>query len=593
MKNKKGMKALISSCFLAVSLFGSMFTSHAQDAKMYYEVAGDSGTNLSPGRIYISTNPDLEDLEYASVSFPPTLSAELEVTGGLDTSSWYYGKETYGEGYPVDVIQRDSQFDTCTDGHLFYDSANGSWRYYCSYGGAQNAGPYYLYTIKTISYTEQNVIASESSSYEPQAGSDTIVKEDLVVTINIPSENLNYTVEDFTFEDDQVDHANGDYTVTLNVGGLHVDVTMRGKETTPEGVIDYRNGKITSLIPGALYTVNGTEATPDAQGNLLMDESWKNTAISIVKKATDPLYIDSDAQELSSVKAATPAAAVDYSNGQLAGLTPGQAYLISGTTMTADGDGKIPLSSAWYGQDITLQIETSDSAFASDVQTLSVSARPSAKKVSKISLTDTAIIVTVEDGCEYMLLDKNGQPLTGWITDGSAEDTDPAAGQITFASLAENEKYTLVKRIAATENTPASESQSMEIKTLCKITGKVEGTDLPAVIEIIDKVTGEVVARVTTDQDGNYEALIPEGEYRISITGKSGKQVLDGGELKAPNSEKVNFTLKAKEESKKPASEAKKSPKTADNTPVSGYLAILIASVSIGGAALRRKSKVK
>ena len=81
-----------------------------------------------------------------------------------DRENATYGSGTYGDGYPVNVIQRDSQFDSCDDGHLFYSTDEGAWRYYCNYGGAQNAGPYYLYSVGTVNFTEQNIFVSESDT---------------------------------------------------------------------------------------------------------------------------------------------------------------------------------------------------------------------------------------------------------------------------------------------------------------------------------------------------------------------------------------------------------------------------------------------
>ena len=232
MKSKKSVAALMMCCLIVMGLLGTKIPAYADGGGvMYYQLLKNSSDTLSAGNIYISTNGNLEDMSFASVNFPSDiLSAELEVTGDRENAT--YGSGTYGDGYPVNVIQRDSQFDSCDDGHLFYSTDEGAWRYYCNYGGAQNAGPYYLYSVGTVNFTEQNIFVSESDTYAPGPGANTITNSDLNVHIVVSDQGLDYQVTNFTFLDDQVNFPD-DVTVTLDVGGVSVNFNMRGKEAVP------------------------------------------------------------------------------------------------------------------------------------------------------------------------------------------------------------------------------------------------------------------------------------------------------------------------------------------------------------------------
>ena len=130
-------------------------------------------------------------------------------------------------------------------------------------------------------------------------------------------------------------------------------IKVKGPEKQPAAVMDYREEKLTGLVPGGEYLIGGTVCTADGEGKIPIKEGWFGSTISIVKKGSGSETTDSPAQSLPvparPVKP-TPAG-VDVSTaggtGKLTGLTPGAAYEIStdgGKTWeskTADGSGQI------------------------------------------------------------------------------------------------------------------------------------------------------------------------------------------------------------------------------------------------------------
>ena len=79
----------------------------------------------------------------------------------------------------------------------------------------------------------------------------------------------------------------GEKTATADVTIVHA---------TPKAV--YASGKLTGLVPGAAYLVNGTAAvTATADGTVTVDDSWYNSTISIVRVNADAA-LNSAAQSL-------------------------------------------------------------------------------------------------------------------------------------------------------------------------------------------------------------------------------------------------------------------------------------------------------
>lgn len=76
-------------------------------------------------------------------------------------------------------------------------------------------------------------------------------------------------------------------------------VTTQQKEGIPEGVINYRDEAITGLNPSQVYIINGTEYTSYSTGRIDMQNEWMGVSLSIIKKAANTSYVNSDAQVIS------------------------------------------------------------------------------------------------------------------------------------------------------------------------------------------------------------------------------------------------------------------------------------------------------
>lgn len=203
--------------------------------------------NLQPGAYFMSTEGGLTDPDYMSAKFPDGLEANVQVTGALDTTQSYYGKDDgdvmYNiDGYPVDVIKRDNLFDGCDEGHLFAPAdkkdANGEqlWIYYCDYGGAQNVGPYYLYSVKNTTYTANDISVKVMKDFSKATSVQTVTKEDVEVTINVNIDGkiVAYVTKDFTIDSyrNTVDPTTGKADIRIVLEGalegtsLSVDVSV-------------------------------------------------------------------------------------------------------------------------------------------------------------------------------------------------------------------------------------------------------------------------------------------------------------------------------------------------------------------------------
>ena len=167
-------------------------------------------------------------------------------------------------------------------------------------------------------------------------------------------------------------------TATDNAGNRadkRITVKVKGPESEPAAELDYQKGKLTGLVPGGAYLIDGNVCTADGEGNIPIKEEWFGSAISIVKKGTGDETTDSPAQHISiPARPAKPTpTAVDVSTaggtGKLTGLTAGVAYEVStdgGKTWeskTVDANGEITgLSPGTY----VVRVEAGDTNFAGE-----------------------------------------------------------------------------------------------------------------------------------------------------------------------------------------------------------------------------------
>lgn len=91
-------------------------------------------------------------------------------------------------------------------------------------------------------------------------------------------------------------------TATDNAGNEATErftVKVKGPEKKPAAKIDYRDEKLTDLVPGGNYTIDGTEYTADGEGRIPIKEDWFNSTLNIIKKGNGNETSDSTAQSLS------------------------------------------------------------------------------------------------------------------------------------------------------------------------------------------------------------------------------------------------------------------------------------------------------
>ncbi len=166
-------------------------------------------------------------------------------------------------------------------------------------------------------------------------------------------------------------------TATDNAGNKTVKtliIRVKGPEEKPAAVIAYREEKLTYLVPGAAYLIDGKPYTADEEGGIPIAEGWFGSTVSIIKQGNDIETTDSPAQSLP-IPARPPKPAptgVDVDTpggtGKLTDLTAGTAYEVSAdggktwTSKTADENGVITrLAPGIY----LVRVEAGVSSFAS------------------------------------------------------------------------------------------------------------------------------------------------------------------------------------------------------------------------------------
>ncbi|SDK20028.1 hypothetical protein, partial [Paenibacillus typhae] len=97
-----------------------------------------------------------------------------------------------------------------------------------------------------------------------------------------------------------------------------------------------------------------------------------------------------------SIPESEPSATVDYVNEELVGLTASGTYTVNGTTVTADGSGKLAIDSSWLGTTLSI-VKKGNGTTTSDstAQSLQVPSRPAAP--TGVTATDE-MAIGVNDG---------------------------------------------------------------------------------------------------------------------------------------------------------------------------------------------------
>ena len=183
----------------------------------------------------------------------------------------------------------------------------------------------------------------------------------------------------FTIPAEEIPTGVTEITVTAadNAGNKAVNtLTIKVKipEEQPAAAIAYREEKLTDLVPGAAYLIDGKPYAADEEGGIPIAEGWFGSTVSIIKQGNDIETTDSPAQSLP-IPARPPKPApigVDVDTpggtGKLTDLTAGTAYEVSAdggktwTSKAADENGEITgLAPGEY----LVRVEAGVSSFAS------------------------------------------------------------------------------------------------------------------------------------------------------------------------------------------------------------------------------------
>ena len=207
-----------------------------------------------------------------------------------------------------------------------------------------------------------------------------------------------------------------------NEAAKRFTVKVKGPEKTPAAEIGYREEKLTKLIPGERYTIDGTEYTADGEGCIPIKEDWFNSAVSIIKNGNGSETSDSTAQNLS-IPARPAAPGVpelstrDDKSITLKTITGAQYRL-------ADGTGNWQDSTAFEGLDQkTIYIfkayyPATDTGFASaESSPAQIATIPTAPAPDKLAVSYENETFTLHDGVEAF----TGQSCTTPVTAGSVE----------------------------------------------------------------------------------------------------------------------------------------------------------------------------
>ena len=182
-------------------------------------------------------------------------------------------------------------------------------------------------------------------------------------------------------------------------------VKVKGPEKTPAAKIDYRDEKLTDLVPGAKYTIDGTEYTADGEGCIPIMEGWLGSSISIIKKGNGNETTDSLAQSLSvPARRAAPGAPElnvrDDKSITLKNITGAQYRLAEGTDNWQDSTAFTGLAQKTIYRFKAYYPATDTSFASSESDEAQIATMPTAPTPDQLKIGYVAETLTLMDGIE-------------------------------------------------------------------------------------------------------------------------------------------------------------------------------------------------
>ncbi len=342
-------------------------------------------------------------------------------------------------------------------------------------------------------------ITATSTVDGSKQGTATITVTEGLATEATPAAVVDYVAEQLTNLEPNTDYDIDGTTVTADGGGKtaingswlgkSVSVVKKGNGTTTadsspqtlslparpasptagktdETTINGNNGTLTSVTTAMEYKQGSTGSWTDIAGTSVTGLAPDTYYVRV--KATSSAFA-SNSQTVTiatfnSSSEATPAADVDYATEELTGLEPNGDYDIDGTTVTADGSGKVSIDSGWLGRAVNVVKKGNGTTTTDSLpQTLSLPARPATPTAGKTDETvidgNNGTLTSVTTAMEY----KQGSTgswtgIVGTSVTGLAPDTYYVRVKATSSAFASNpQTVTIATFNASSEATPAAE----------------------------------------------------------------------------------------------------------------------------------------
>lgn len=310
-------------------------------------------------------------------------------------------------------------------------------------------------------------------------------------------------------------------TATDNAGNeatKSFTVKVKGPEKTPAAKIDYRDEKLTDLVPGGSYTIDGTAYTADGEGRIPIKEDWFNSTVNIIKKGNGNETSDSPAQSLSvPTRPAAPntpeLSTRDDKSITLKPITGAQYRLADGTDNWQDSTAFMGLAQKTIYK-FRAYYPATDTRFASrESNEAPIATMPTAPTPDKLRIGYAAESLTLTDGIEAFADAGCTTPVTaGSVTAymGKTVYIRYPANGIIPASL--TTPVPIPARPA--KPMPGTEDASYPTATDGAITGLTSGTTYEYRVKDAD---GNFGAWKTATPGGTKIENLPAGDYEVRV----------------------------------------------------------------------------
>ncbi|MFC3803947.1 S-layer homology domain-containing protein [Cohnella sp. GCM10012308] len=342
---------------------------------------------------------------------------------------------------------------------------------------------------------------------------------------------------------------------TTTTDSLAQTLALPGRPDTPnagksdESSINGSNGTLTNVTSAMAYKqaaasswtdITGTSVTGLAPGTYnVRVKATASSFASAAQTVTISAFV--------ATQEAQPEAEVDYAAEQLTGLAANGAYTVNGTTMTADGSGKLQIDASWLGTDVNVVkkgngLTTTDSL----AQTRSLPGRPATPTAGKTdessingsngTLTNVTSAMAYKQAAASSWTDITGTSVTGLAP--ATYNVRVKATASSFASAAQT--VTISAFVATQEAQPEAEVDyaaeqltGLVANGAYTVNGTAMNADSNGNIAIEDSWLGGAVYLVkkgdgTTTTDSLAQTLALPGRPDTPTAGKTDESTING-----------------------------------------------------------------